>query len=312
MLRVVLVLYLLVFTSSCTMMSFRFENDVFAGTDENFTNAVELKGHLVQSEESTLRDVYQNLPDLEYLLKEPNIDKISIWEFGLRQDMYTPTDITDREIIREDNPYAGTLTIDLTKINRSKYKRSSTTLRAGASGQWSLADRTQRFVHEALASSGRGQKIPQGWRHQVKSEPIFNLDMDYSILNPLYRGVLSENTLTLRLGTIKTEAEYTFGLRSGYNVPNYLEETSENLRAYAKFDMFNQVRVHNLYYRGGVFRDSPHTVSMENHVIGVRAGLVLGYGNYQGSLEYIRQSRDYKQQKRSLHDYGLLSLGVNW
>jgi len=305
--------------SACAVVNVNLENDVFAGTDENFTNGFGLTSTVHKSGghddfkelPDFVKGIYKNIPlvdiwdDFKYGRK--------IWQFGVRQDMYTPTDITRKDIIREDNPYAGTLTFDFKKLKLDPRERISTTIRIGSSGKWSFADKTQTFVHELLHDLGRGQKIPQGWDHQVKTEPVFNVDLEHTKRLVLrHDKLVFDNTLLVELGNIRTQLEYRTGVKIGNHIPSFIEPNSKNINIYFTFDAFNILRAHNIYYAGGIFRDSVHTVDMTHHVIGVIPSICLSYSDYKIRFSYVKKTKDYEEQKRTWHEYGLLSFGIDW
>lgn len=310
LIKVALIL-LLIGVSSCSFTNFTFENDVFAGTDYNFTNAVELSGFYVRREDnSTLSELYESLPDITKL--NPDDNRVEVWELKVRQDMYTPTDLTREDIIEEDNPYAGTLTLDLGKIRLSPDSRTETTIRMGSSGKWSFAAETQIFVHRFLDNFGRNSKIPKGWDHQVKAEPLLNLDIRHTKRVHLSRHLKLDNTISPKVGNIKTEAELDTTFKFGHRIPDFTEQDDDNLNFYTFFGIHNIYRWHNIYYRGGIFRSSPHTVSMENHIFGLHTGISISYSSYRCTFSYVKHTRDYAEQRRRLHEYGLLSFGINW
>lgn len=91
--------------------TFRFENDLFAGTDRHYTNGIKLS--LISPDLTRFRDsdklpewgkrIVNRLPYSQVEGLQRNI------VFSIGQNMYTPADIKARGLIRNDRPYAGWL-----------------------------------------------------------------------------------------------------------------------------------------------------------------------------------------------------------
>ena len=90
--------------------------------------------------------------------------------FSFGQKMYTPEDISRHDLIEEDRPYAGWL-YGSAAFHSKTYRRLDTfELQLGLTGDFSLAEETQDFVH-----SIRGIAKANGWDNQIDTEPGFAL-----------------------------------------------------------------------------------------------------------------------------------------
>lgn len=80
------------------------ENDVFGGTDQNYTNGLQLSWLSAKNDLPPAVDWLTNR--LSFLAK-PGAD----WRYGLilGQTMYTPNDITTSQPLPDQRPYAGWL-----------------------------------------------------------------------------------------------------------------------------------------------------------------------------------------------------------
>ncbi len=143
--------------------SLRWENDTFGGTDQFYTDGFSLA--VSHTGPSWMDPVADWLP----------------WGEGRRtvgydctQAMFTPED-TDRPIPDpNDRPYAGILAFGLTLHVEKESSYHGLKLMTGVVGPWSLAEETQREVHNLI-----GNEVPQGWDYQLENEPIFNLAYEY-------------------------------------------------------------------------------------------------------------------------------------
>lgn len=216
----------------------RLENDLFTGTDQNYTNgvAVTLISHDIPGR---LRPECLQAPVRLHaeLIKFMNPDfwadagnsantQNVVVKFG--QSMYTPKDFSRTDLILDDRPYAGLLYMGLA-WNRRKHEPESNRemldtreITLGVIGPWSLADQTQNLVHDA-----RGIDRFEGWQHQLKNEPAFQLALDRKFREFRGHGAIipgfsadTIRSLGLRLGNIETSAALGIEGRIGWNLPN--------------------------------------------------------------------------------------------
>lgn len=94
--------------------------------------------------------------------------------YDLAQAMFTPSN-TDLSVPDpDDRPYAGILAGGLTLHVEKERSYHGLKFVTGVVGPWSLAEETQRIVHDIV-----GSDMPQDWDHQLENEPIFNLAYEY-------------------------------------------------------------------------------------------------------------------------------------
>lgn len=314
LLRASLLAFLL---SGCSgQFNFQFRNDVFGGTDQNYTNGVVLTYAIPEEEMSEdVAGAFQQIPT--WSAWPISSEKTDLTLFTIRQDMFTPDDLSISEIIEDENPYAGTLTLGIRKLIADEKRKISTEIRFGTSGPPSLADKTQTWVHDTLTNLGRHNTHPEGWHNQIKAEPVFNAEHFRQWVwyeNSFKRfGLSSYNKWGVRLGTIHTDTQFNHGYMFGYNVPNMSRTNVRDTAGIYLFgEGFGRFSLHNLYYDGGVFRDSPHTVDSTYFVGGIDIGAGIEYDNYSLKFHYVTSSKNYQEQEENFHSVGYLSFGVEW
>ena len=216
----------------------RLENDLFTGTDQNYTNGVALT--LVSHDMSgQLRPECLPAPiRLHARLIElvnpgfwndaddvPGTQNVVV-RFG--QTIYTPEDYSRTDLIPDDRPYAGLLYTGLA-WNRRRHQPGSNRevldtreITLGVIGPWSLAEQSQNLIHDAL-----GEDRFLGWDHQLKNEPAFQLALDRKFRAFRGSGAIvpgfstdSIRMLGLRIGNIETSATAGIEGRIGWNLPN--------------------------------------------------------------------------------------------
>ena len=145
-----------------------FENDLFADTDQHYTNGLKLAW--VSPDLSEYRDS-TGLPDWSHALidrlpfiNEPGLQRNIGVSIG--QNIYTPADITRRDLIRDDRPYAGWLYGSVAFHNRKQAWLDVIEVQGGMVGPLSFAEQAQNLVHDL-----RGIDQARGWDNQLKNEP---------------------------------------------------------------------------------------------------------------------------------------------
>ena len=216
----------------------RLENDLFTGTDQNYTNgaALTLISHDIHGKprpECLPAPIRLHAQFIQFMNpgfwadtgNSADMQNVVV-RFG--QSMYTPKDYTRTDLITGDRPYAGLLYMGLA-WNRRKHEPESNRemldtreITLGVIGPWSLAEQTQNRIHDARAI-GRFQ----GWQHQLKNEPAFQLAMDRKFREFRGAGAVSPGfsadsirSLGLRFGNIETSATAGIEGRIGWNLPN--------------------------------------------------------------------------------------------
>lgn len=154
-----------------TAYSATLENDLFANTDRGYTNGVGYSwSHLVGKEftaDNLPRWIF-NLAEHTYITKTAG--KTRAVSYDIVQTMQTPSDITVSEQIEGDAPYAGSLTwtVDLHAYDDAVSDTVALTL--GTVGPLSLAEQSQKVIHQIV-----GSDEPQGWDNQIDNEPVFQV-----------------------------------------------------------------------------------------------------------------------------------------
>ncbi|BAN35272.1 hypothetical protein SCD_n01449 [Sulfuricella denitrificans skB26] len=216
----------------------RLENDLFTGTDQNYTNGVaftavshDIAGKLrteclptpVRLQAELIKFLNPDFwSDEENSAHTQNV----VVKFG--QSMFTPKDPARTDPILDDRPYAGLLYVGMS-WNRRKHEPQSHSemldtreITLGVIGPLSLAEQTQNLVHDAI-----GADRFLGWQHQLKNEPALQLAIDrkfkdYRGTGPITPGFSTDSirSLGLRLGNIETSATLGIEGRIGWNLPN--------------------------------------------------------------------------------------------
>ncbi|MFA5627664.1 MAG: lipid A deacylase LpxR family protein [Thiohalomonadaceae bacterium] len=213
------------------------ENDLFAGTDRNYTNGValalvshDMEGKLKPECLPWALGLYTRFlgwADPRFWRRAGTESATQNIVMRAGQLMYTPGDNARTDLISDDRPYAGLLYMSMA-WNRRVHPQDATydmldvrELTLGVIGPWSFAEQSQNLVHRA-----RGIDRFNGWGNQLRNEPAFQLSLERKFkayasgaIKPGWGSDLVGN-YGLRFGNIKTEASAGVELRAGWNIPN--------------------------------------------------------------------------------------------
>lgn len=141
------------------------ENDAFASTDRHYTNGV--------------RIALQLEAPASLAAWAARGGRTCDWGVTFGQQMFTPEDISAEAPIVDDRPYAGWLYAGIVLRLRGggawddpdgRPVLDTFELDVGVLGAWSLAEATQRAVHDLTDG-----EEPAGWKHQAREAPALQL-----------------------------------------------------------------------------------------------------------------------------------------
>ncbi len=305
-----------------------FENDLFTGSDDGYTNGTRLSwlsrnltGEELPGVSRTLRDAF----------KFGYGDEIRLnYGFSLQQLMFTPTDLTRSDLITDDRPYAGWTAVGISLHAKTLDTIRSLELSLGVVGESALAENTQDWVHDF-------RDIPkaQGWDNQLKDEAAINLFLntqyryrtDAFIIPGLEWDLLPRHGYAL--GNVLTAANIGVAVRLGYNLPeNFgnqkLSPTAYNQEIYyddkgrkirkGKFGLFvfggadAQVKAWDIFLDGNTYRDS-HNVT-KNYLVGeLETGVGMRLWDCEITYTHVFRSQEFRTQKDN-PQFGSIALTI--
>ncbi len=297
-------------------LSVYFENDLFAGSDQDYTNGTRLSwlSRNLSGEE---------MPRISRTLREAfNFgygDDIRMnYGFSLQQLMFTPSDISVSELIPDDRPYAGWTAIGLSLHAKTLNTIRSLELSLGVVGESAYAHETQDWVHD-------WRDIPkaQGWDNQLEDELAVNLFFntqrryrtDALVIPGVEWDLLPRHGVAV--GNVLTAANLGMALRVGYNLPeNFADQklspTAYNQEVYYD-DKGRKIRKGNfsLYLFGGadaqakawdIFLDGnttgdSHNVTKDYFVGSLEAGLGMRLWSTHITYTHTFRTQEFRTQK---------------
>jgi hypothetical protein len=229
-----------------------YENDLFYGTDKNYTQGTSL--------ELVLPSIKKN--PLNHLFYKPELADI---RYGLmiEHNSFTPDRYTLQKIQYGDRPFASTLTFKSFSIatDTLKASRLTSSLNLGVIGPAALGDEIQTTIHEITESA-----IPMGWKNQIKNDIVFNYEVGYEKQLLRYRNLFSlQTSVNGELGTLLTNASVGFNTAFGIiNQPFSLKTKRNGFSLYIYAQPLINIIAYDATLQGGLFnRKSPYTISSD-------------------------------------------------
>ncbi|MDX2073781.1 MAG: lipid A deacylase LpxR family protein [Alphaproteobacteria bacterium] len=279
------------------------ENDIFAGSDSDYTNGVRFAW--LSSEENMpgwIQSVARALP-----IAGDGNKRLSV---AAGQSMFAPEDLSRRDLVSGDQPYAGWLYGSVGMVSDTGKTLDNVVLTLGVVGPASLAEPTQKFVHKLTDSPQ-----PNGWDNQLKNEPgiVLTYERKWRSIYEISPFGLSADVTPhagVNLGNINTDATVGATFRLGYDLPadygpprirpslpgsDFFIPTQE-LGGYLFTTIGQRAVARNIFLDGNTFTDSP-SVDKKNFVTSLQVGAAVTYGETRLSYTQVFMTKEYDTQK---------------
>lgn len=295
-----------------------FENDIFGGTDQNYTNGIRFS---YLSSEAHVPN-WVNWASEHLLPVNPEGNKrISV---ALGQNMYTPDDPVPRTGGQGDRPYAGWLYGSVGVVSDTGSQLDNVMLTVGMVGPVAHAQQVQRFVHKVIDSPKFN-----GWDSQLENEPGIVLTFERKWrgmyqLSPFGAGLDATPHAVVNLGNVNTDASVGMTFRLGYDLPadygpprirpslpgsDFFIPTQE-LGGYLFAGFEGRAVGRNIFLDGNTF-ESNSTVDKEILIGGIQAGAALTYGNTRLSYTHVVMTREFEEQDKP-SQFGVITLSYRF
>ena len=303
--------------ASTGTVSLVFENDLFYGTDRDYTNGIMLAWVPPASPAPDWASRIARL--IPWFPKEGYVRH----GYAVGQSMFTPSDITVANPPLTDRPYAGWLYGAIGMGVGTGQQIDLVTLTLGVVGPASRAEQTQEFIHHIV-----GTHQPQGWDTQLKNEPgvvvtymrswrtlitktLIGFDLD---LTPNMGGAL---------GNVFTYASAGLTIRYGKHLPmdygplriqpgmpgSAAFEPRSGFEWYLFTGLEGRAVARNIFLDGNTFGDSRH-VEKEPLVGDLQFGFVLNWRTASLAYTHLLRTREFKSQSEKHDNFGAISLTV--
>ncbi len=310
--------------------TFYFENDLFTGTDSNYTNGI--KFSLISPNLSTdapdgklPRKVLGLIHQIPFIEKSQPKYTHKV-EFAFGQNMFTPADIGRYDLITDDRPYAG-WTYASTSYHRTNGKDNTmhfmdtVEMQVGVIGPLSFAKEAQKFIHNL-----RDLQKPNGWKHQLENEPGIAIAFERKWL--FHPDTLEDFGYSLiinaggALGNVYTYLNTGMELRFGWNVPEDFGvslirpagstrlEIGDDFMLYAFGAANGKAVARDIFLDGSTFTDS-HNMEKNIFVADLAAGFALNYKRIILTWTQVLRTREFRDQDDN-HSFGSIALSYSF
>lgn len=298
-------------------LSFVLENDLFVDTDRHYTNGVRLSWLTAPGDEPDwIQDAAGALP----MFAEANDIRV---EFALGQSMFTPNDT--RRVVPDpaDRPYAGWLYGNVGVVAETGRRLDQLALGIGVVGPLSLAEQTQKLVHDI-----RGFRKPKGWDSQLKNEPTVQLTWQTSwraLASGPFLGFQVDATPHggLAIGNVFDHVNAGLTVRLGQYLPDDFGpprvEPSLPGSGFFKSDGFGwylfagvdgRAVARNMFLDGNTFRDGPE-VDKKHFVGDLQLGIAMVIEGVRIAYTHVLRTKEFDRQNRP-DRFGAVSISTKF
>ena len=311
------------------------ENDLFSETDQDYTSGIQLSwvspdiSDYVESEElpAWVRRLNQSLTFFHQ--SHEGLKRNVTMTFG--QQIYTPEDLNETNLIEDDRPYAAWLFLGLGYQTRAQDQLDTLEVQLGIVGPGAYGQEAQDFIHDL-----RGFEKFKGWDNQLRNEPgivaTWEHKQKWKRINPETRFGYDAITHTgLSLGNVSTHLNAGAEVRIGWALPDdfgtsairpggqnstpdstwdprFIGEKKWGLHAFASFDI--RLVGYDIFLDGNSFKNS-HSVTKESVVADAAVGIAYIVGGGRLSYAQIFRTKEFSGQD-SARSYGSLSFSYTF
>jgi hypothetical protein len=300
------------------IISVVWENDVFAGRDDNYTNGFRMAW---MSPESSVPESVDWVADHLLHFSPTGKRRVSV---AIGQSMFTPDNIKTATLIRDDRPYAGWLYGSVGAVSDTGKQLDNVMLTVGMVGPASQAEGVQKFVHEQVNSQD-----PKGWDNQLRDELGVNLAFERKWrsmyqLSPFGLGLDATPHVGVNLGNVNTDASAGMTFRLGYDLPSDYGPPrirpslpgsdffvpTQDLGGYLFAGFDGRAVARNIFLDGNTFRDS-HSVEKEPIVGSLQAGIAITCGDARLSYTHVFMTKEFETQDEA-SQFGAVTLSMRF
>lgn len=296
-----------------TRVSLLLDNDTFTHTDRSYTGGLSLGwAWPASSQDSRTHWLGPLVPG-----DAPSFRASFSLEVG--QKLYTPADLREPALIRDDRPYAAVLFASAAAIVATRRRQRSVDITLGLVGPAALGEATQSLIHRVT-----GSPLARGWRHQLGNEPLVNVGVEerWRFRRRAGPGGLAVDLVPrygMALGNLQAwvgvgaEVRFGWGLPAdfgraslrpgGFRGPTLDGPSSPGVYLFASTD--GKLVARNLLIDGNTFRES-HGIRRAPFTSGSVAGIRAVLGRWSVRVEQVFWSRRFVTERRH-HSFSVLT-----
>ena len=294
------------------------ENDLFGGTDRNYTNGLRIERVSPANEVfPVLNWAAESLPILDLERKELRQG------LALSHAIFTPDDITRVQPDPDDRPYAGWLYLSGTVVASDDHIQDVLQLNVGVVGPSALGEFVQTNWHDLIE-----EQLPRGWDSQLRDEPgieliaqrtaLFDgpqlplgLETDFGFYGGGAVGNVRTYAGTGLIGRIGWDLESDFGpprIRPALSGAGTFSP-EQPLGAYLFAGIDGRFVLRDMFLDGNALRDGPRVADRNKLVGDVQTGIAVHVQNVQVAFTYVHRTEEFARQDGPQR-YGAVSVSI--
>jgi hypothetical protein len=265
---------------STQYLRFNYDNDLFVGTDQNYTQGFSLE----------YVSPFLKKNPINYLFFKPKNTETR-YGLAIEHNSFTPDRYFVPEIQLGDRPFSAALMLKSFVISTDTIKASrfTSSFIIGMIGQAALGEEIQIGIHKVTDS-----ETPLGWPNQIQNDVVLNYGFGYEKQLVRFRDFFSiQANANGKLGTLFTNGSVGINATIGIlNSPFSSIKSKNNFNFYVFAQPLINIIGYDATLQGGVFdRKSPYSISsvdIERFTGQFNYGIVLRiktfYLEYSGAL----------------------------
>ncbi|MCF8106185.1 MAG: lipid A deacylase LpxR family protein [Desulfohalobiaceae bacterium] len=296
-----------------------FENDLFGNTDKYYTNAVQLTwlSKDLAGYKEDVRLPRWTLPIIRRIPFADHPDSIHNVGLILGQQIYTPSNIESKRLLKDDRPYAGFLYGGLALHSKTESRLDTMEIVFGVVGPSALGEQAQNGIHQL-----RSIVEAQGWEHQLRDEPALSLSWQRKWRNWSWEAdsLLGADLLTnsgVALGNVRTGANFGGEFRFGYRIPrdfgsdvirpgagvsaplpsDQARATGGNFGLHAFVGAQLEGVARNIFLDGNTWKGS-HSVDKKPLVADFSVGLAVSFETVKLTYRHLFRTKEFENQEQ--------------
>jgi len=286
-----------------TIVDFKFSNDFVFGTDQYFTNGLQLR-------------VYANFMSkspANYILLPNSLDESIFYALTITHNIYTPTNLDTPLVQYHDEPYAAYLLIGSRKesYKLSKKLKKVSEFQLGILGPYAGGGFVQNTIHRLLPTT----EPAQGWENQVAN------DLAIQYLISIEKGLINRDNFEMNVfvsgivGNPHTEISSGMYIRAGL-FEDYFEGPGLGYNKNLQLYIFGKGEItyvmYNAVLKGGLFHDGNlYNIGHNHHFLGhTDFGIAIGYKRVRIEVGEEILSSQFVGASTHLWGYARITFGI--
>lgn len=290
------------------------ENDLFGGTDCNYTNGLRMEWvRPAEAFSPWLHRAARIQPFVD--LKGADLRD----GFAVSHTLYTPRDITLAAPPADDHPYASHLSLQWFATAAQENAENTVAIDLGLIGPLAGGAIVQESWHQLLDG-----EEPRGWDSQLHNELVFAVSGQrvHRYAGPTLAG-LETDAMThagLTLGTLRTALSAGVTVRAGFDLDqafapprlrpaigsSSLYQPGQGAAGFLFVGIGGYGVARDVFLDGNTYRDSAR-VAKNSAVADLQAGVEVHAGRYRAAFTYVVRTEQFQGQD-GVQKFGAISL----